>query len=368
MKPLKRFVAVTALLASGVLPPAARAGDAKAPADPAYEEAKALAGDREAEMRALEEQLRAAQAQMRDAARRLAELGRAMGNRNVDRQRSWRWMWSVSDHAGLGVVVRTSPDGSPDTNGAPLVGVTPGGPAEQAGLKAGDVITEINGVALSLLPGGAGAHIKGDDEEDEDVDMGDDDATPSAQLVLQVRKLKDGDKVSVKYRRGKETRAATIIARRLDPQPPMAISVNPDIRIDPVVLPEIPALAPMALPGPWMQMELVSLNPDLGSYFSTDHGVLVVRPPRSGGLKLRGGDVILKIGDETPTSPANAMRLLRPDETDEPIQILVLRKGEKMTVTAAASTFAPRRRAPAPPAPVAPPAPPQPPQPRRENL
>src|SRR5713101_1163024 len=55
------------------------------------------------------------------------------------------WAFSYSDNRGrIGVVVRT--DASPETDklGAKLEAVTPGGPAEKAGLKAGDIITKFN--------------------------------------------------------------------------------------------------------------------------------------------------------------------------------------------------------------------------------
>jgi C-terminal processing protease CtpA/Prc len=48
----------------------------------------------------------------------------------------------------IGVVVKTDADPKADLLGARLEAVTPGGPADKAGLKAGDVITRFNGVAL----------------------------------------------------------------------------------------------------------------------------------------------------------------------------------------------------------------------------
>src|SRR6266576_2466259 len=56
----------------------------------------------------------------------------------------------LSDHHGrIGVVVKT--DASPETDkiGAKIEGVTPGGPADKAGLKVGDVITKFNGTSLA---------------------------------------------------------------------------------------------------------------------------------------------------------------------------------------------------------------------------
>src|SRR3989449_10533960 len=61
----------------------------------------------------------------------------------------------LSDHRGrIGVVVRT--DASPETDkiGAKIEGVTPGGPADKAGLKVGDVITKVHGTALASVKAG----------------------------------------------------------------------------------------------------------------------------------------------------------------------------------------------------------------------
>src|SRR5713226_5163002 len=51
-------------------------------------------------------------------------------------------------HGRIGVLVNTVADSS-DRYGARTEGVTPGGPAEKAGLKAGDIITKFNGTSLA---------------------------------------------------------------------------------------------------------------------------------------------------------------------------------------------------------------------------
>jgi len=57
--------------------------------------------------------------------------------------------FSFSDNRGrIGVVVKTDPNATDDKVGARIEAVTPGGPADKAGLKAGDVITRFNGTAL----------------------------------------------------------------------------------------------------------------------------------------------------------------------------------------------------------------------------
>lgn len=64
----------------------------------------------------------------------------------------------------------------------------------------------------------------------------------------------------------------------------------PDLFYD--ALPELRGA--FMLHGPLTDMELVTLTPRLGSYFGTDQGVLVVRAPAGGALKLEDGDVITR--------------------------------------------------------------------------
>src|SRR5256714_2412069 len=60
-------------------------------------------------------------------------------------------------HGRIGVIVDTKVNAAGDKVGARIEGITPGSPAEKAGLKAGDGMTRFNGTAL----GGAEAQ---DDE------------------------------------------------------------------------------------------------------------------------------------------------------------------------------------------------------------
>ena len=76
----------------------------------------------------------------------------------------------------------------------------------------------------------------------------------------------------------------------------------------------------------------MELNPDLGDYFGTREGVLVVRAPEDSTLSLKGGDVILSIGGRKPSSPEQAMRILRSYDTDETVTLDVMRKQKHVTV------------------------------------
>jgi len=85
--------------------------------------------------------------------------------------------------------------------------------------------------------------------------------------------------------------------------------------------------------SPWGDLELVSLNSDLGEYFGAKDGVLVVRAPADSSLPLKGGDVITSIGGRKPANPSHAMRILRSYETGETVSIEILRKQKRMSLT-----------------------------------
>src|SRR5438874_10881910 len=218
--------------------------------------------------------------------------------------------FSFSDNRGrLGVIVRTDASAESDKIGAKIEGVTPGSPADKGGLKVGDIITKFAGTSL----GG----IKGDDE---------DESGPGHKLVALARKLEPGDTVRFGYRRGADAKQATLVAADLDggmrwdmPGPPMA-------------MPRMPGMALEWFGEPWGDLELVSLNPDLGDYFGTKEGILVVKAPADSTLPLKGGDVILSIGGRKPTSQSHAMRILRSYEPGGSVASAILRKQKRMAL------------------------------------
>src|SRR5438445_2643838 len=228
------------------------------------------------------------------------------------------WAFSYSDNRGrIGVVVRT--DASPETDklGAKLEAVTPGGPAEKAGLKAGDIITKFNGTGL--------AGVKSEDE---------DESGPGRKLIELARKLAHGDTVQIEYRRASDTKTATLVAEDID----MAWSfVAPHMA--PTPMPHLDGPEMMMERGfgfcfgdSWCDLDLVRLNADLGEYFGTKEGILVVKAPADSSLPLKAGDVILSIAGRKPTSPAHAMRILRSYESGETVSIELMRKQKRLTV------------------------------------
>ncbi|MGH7612957.1 MAG: PDZ domain-containing protein, partial [Gemmatimonadales bacterium] len=83
----------------------------------------------------------------------------------------------------------------------------------------------------------------------------------------------------------------------------------------------------------WCDLDLVTLNADLGEYFGTREGLLVVKAPADSALPLKGGDVILSIGGRKPTSPAHAMRILRSYDAGEAVSIEIMRHERRQTLS-----------------------------------
>lgn len=233
----------------------------------------------------------------------------------------------TGNHARIGVIVNTSPDPDTDKVGARITGVTPGGPADKAGLQAGDIITRFNGVPLANSPAG-----------------------PGNKLVELAQALDPGDTVHVDYRRAGKSQAATFVAADVDEGQghDLALTV-PDVRewlrMDgPRTRVDVPApdVGPLMGEGfsysfcfgdSWCNLELVALNPDLGAYFGVKDGLLVVKAGADSTLPLKAGDVILTIGGRKPESPSHAMRILRSYDPGETVQIEVMRHGKRVPLS-----------------------------------
>jgi hypothetical protein len=228
----------------------------------------------------------------------------------------------------IGVLVNTVADSAADRYGARIDGVTPGGPAEKAGLKSGDIITKFNGTPL--------AHLA--DERDELTNL----SRPGSKLIELAHDLDPGDTVKIEYRRGTETKSATLVA---DEGRAFAFDgMGPMMRGE-MEMPKMPfafgdgdehmdmGMGAFCMGDAWCELDLVTLNPDLGDYFGTKDGVLVVRAPADSGLPLKGGDVILSIGGRKPTSPSHAMRILRSYDAGETVSIEIMRHQKRSTIS-----------------------------------
>ena len=133
---MKKLTLTIAALALCALPPLACAADSgTAGSAPAADAAKSQAD--------LEKQLSDARAKLQEDAHRVADLSMQLNRSYYARTRA-----EISRHGHLGVDIDGAGWADKTIPGAPISSVTPGSPAEKAGLKEGDVITAINGVSL----------------------------------------------------------------------------------------------------------------------------------------------------------------------------------------------------------------------------
>jgi len=273
----------------------------QADADQARADADQARADADAQRKDLDAQLAAARKRLEEAAHEVAELSVQMGRPLVDKFMAFN-DWGPS-RAIIGVQI----DPASGNVGARIQEVSPGGPAADAGIRAGDVITGINGV-----------DIKGD--------------RTGRQVVRLMRDVAPDSKVKVRVLREGKAREFVVTARS-------GPTFNmPDIPVPPE-LPDFsfetgPGGAFMSMHRPMSDMELASLTPQLGSYFGTDKGVLVVRAPREGSFKLEDGDVILAIDGREPTSGSHATRILSSYQPGEKAQIKLMRQHRTITVEA----------------------------------
>ena len=182
--------------------------------------------------------------------------------------------------------------------------MSPGGPAAEAGVKAGDVI-----VAIEAKPVATGR-----------------------ELVRAMEAIEPGEKVELGLKRDGKPLKLAVEARPLD----RAFFVGtPGVPAVPLPLPALPALAHVeALPfdgdmhwllDGWGDAEFVTLTPQLGRYFGADKGVLVARAPDDASLGLQDGDVIVAIGGREPQNGPHAMRILRSYQPGDSVELKILR-------------------------------------------
>lgn len=288
----------------------------------------------------LERELKEARAELEQAAREVADISRQLYGGEAGE--AMRFVHGGRQGAMLGVNIG---GGAGRDDGVEVVGVSPGGPAEQAGIKVGDVLSAVDGQALKRSG----------------------ERSASAQLVELMRSVEPGKVLKVDYLRGGKRHTANVTTAPAEP---------PVVRIlrERLAGPRgegLPMHGFENLLGPgrtFGELELVPVTPKLGAYFGTDRGLLVVRAPAGKDLLLEEGDVLQSIDGRTPESPGHAFRILRSYQPGEKVKLGVLRQRKQLTLEAtlpaadAARDSRPRpRQLPVPaPAPV-PPVPPVPP-------
>jgi hypothetical protein len=211
----------------------------------------------------------------------------------------------AAGRARLGIFLEEQ-GGRSDSAGARVRGVVPEGPADKAGLERGDLLLRFNGTAL----GG------------------------TQKLLELAHRLEPGDTVKLEYRRGSETRTATVVADRMRPR--FAMMFN---RMGGKGWGDGGNMMFMRSHSR-AGLALVQMSRDLGEYFGTSEGLLVVKPPVDSASPLKAGDVILAIDGRKPQSVEHGLKILGSYAPGEKAKLDVMRKRQRTSL----SWTAPERR------------------------
>ena len=276
----------------------------------------------------------------------------------------------------LGVLLAPDPQA-----GVRIAGVTPASGAAQAGLKGGDRLISLDGIAIT-----------GTDEEARLADVRAKLAKLDTKTPVRVGYVRDDRETTVSVtphvadrlfmwngsdapmtflgdvtiQEGADGDFSGATADRVDVNLPLGVA--PEIHREVIRLGDGDGAAPMATHGSgmlleafrWNGLNLASLDPKLGSYFGTDKGVLVLSPgPQLS--ELQAGDVILGIDGKPVTTPREAMDALRAHAAGEKASLALLRDHRDASAQVTVPKAMPLPIPPLPPVPPAPPAPPPPP-------
>ena len=252
--------------------------------------------------------MREAERQLEEAARRIAELSNERLGALGEAER-----WAIkSDRPRLGVNIDSS-DKKEAVEGVGILSVTPGSAADEAGLRAGDVLTSVDGVSLS-----AGS------------------THDAAMKLLEIMQgVEVGDELDIEYLRDGKVGSIEVEPRLMDMHAKVYAG-SPGAMMPKVMI--APGEAKTysfqfgGWRGGWGDMELVELNEGLGRYFGTDRGLLVISAPKSNAFKLQDGDVIRSIDGRDPTSVSHCMRILTSYQPGEKLTLAIMRDKQLQTI------------------------------------
>jgi hypothetical protein len=306
-----------------------------------------LAQNEAAEREALRAELQAARAELAEAARKMAQVQRQLVEEG-EVQRRWN---ALAEEGGenIEIIIESDkvvadPDGNMVFFGArpklgilvgglgddnEVLGLTPGGGAEAAGLQRGDRVVEVNGRAL-----GEGTTIG---RALDGVEAG---------AVVPVVVQRDGEQLRFEVETSAPERDVRIFARRFGAGADFDFDIDMDalhegleaaerqivvLRDQGLIPPDapVPPIAPR-LPGLFVlggDSDLVSNHEGLARYFGTGDGVVVLRIADDNALNLQDGDVILSVDGESVARPVDLGRAMLGREPGELVVLDVMRDG-----------------------------------------
>ncbi|HVF36024.1 MAG TPA: PDZ domain-containing protein, partial [Candidatus Saccharimonadia bacterium] len=346
---------------------------------PAYAADPDRGGD-DKDLAAARAELDRAHDELRAASRRVAELSSKLGHSHGQRAFAYRFL-SDEKRALVGVVLAAG------GNGVKLAAVTPGGPADKAGLRAGDRIVAVNGKPVdTALPGDRSRPASPIEQEAK---------VESARGLI--GELEPGEKVRFTYEReGKRGDVVVAAERRTSWEwPVMAGSFGPDFEVEfprefgPEFERDIEVIVENATraaegmrgadverlqreaermgrqserirrnvivmrDGSLHELKLAPVNRELGRYFGTDAGVLVLERGDESFVQLKPGDVIVSVDGARVEDSRDVMRALSGKREGDVANIEVVRDKRRQVLVVDVPEHSPIL--------VAPPLPPRPP-------
>ncbi len=329
----------------------------------AHEKSTRMRAAHAEEMEKMHEELNQTRRQLRETSREIARVNREVARARASSGLS-EYVFRTSDRPVIGVIL-----GDANDVGIEILGVSPDGPSERAGIQPGDVIVAMGGRVLAAV---------------------DESGDPKSGLSIALKDIRVDEPLIVSVERGDQTLDLTVVPEvrkpltmQISSRFPSAPS-SPDkiVRVERIVIPEINTeelteqierirvevderqllmesgeFAPhvgdfefefheMSEMGnfalhdaniwfglPMAQgLKLAEIDPGLGEYFKTDRGVLVLKARQDNELQLESGDVILQVGDTEVNSPAEFMRALRGVNPGDELEIDIKRNRKDRTL------------------------------------
>jgi len=262
--------------------------------------------------------MREAEKQLEEAAQRIAELSSAEIARVGEIDNHWV---TETSRPVLGITIGSADDRRPGekkgpVEGVSVIGITPGGAADEAGIRSGDTITAINGESLSSS------------SEFEAI----------RSLLDIMHGVEEGELLNVDYLRANKQSSVEVTPQTAGPKVlNFRVKGGPNMVMDLDGAPVMPGGSGFAWIGRsaghgFGEMEMVELNASLGRYFGTDSGLLIVKAPQDNSYQLEDGDVLKSIDGRTPENLRHAIRILSSYESGETVNLKILRDKKEKTI------------------------------------